>query len=35
MRLELWMLPQTSVQDSRGYLAELAHLLKELVVKNE
>lgn len=35
MRMGLWMLPQTSVRDSRSYLAELARLLKELVVKNE
>lgn len=31
----LWMLPKTSGRDSRSYLAELVHLLKELVVKNE
>lgn len=31
----MWMLLQTSVRDSRSYLAELARLLKELVVKNE
>lgn len=35
MWLGLWMLLQTSRWDSRSYLAELVHLLKELVVKNE
>lgn len=35
MWLGLWMLLQTSGWDSRSYLAELVHLLKELVVKNE